>query len=344
MTTTPDLSLNTDAFRRIRATHAQKAIDLQFQRLADIARGVQAAPLRNRFPEPKLPPPFPYLSVSAWPPYSGGEPDPEYRFNATTGQIQQTGPGISEFRLGNARTGRISLGAFGGISFLYDVFTPLTGSWLLGDATAVSASIFETLQIDNVSWPRKATTLACVVEMSNPASLSEFGESGTLICTPGRSGSVFGGFVGVSGALDVTATLFSKGAILVSQSASVMFLELAVNAQKPGTGEALVDPDMFLSCAWLFDSAPGRTIRAAVSLPLDIPADRLVIKPTVVIEATVRIIGARGGVNDPLGGEFAFDFADSADGADPLGFSSAEAFFSIPRITADPEFLSGEPD
>jgi hypothetical protein len=326
--------LDTAMYKEIRATQTKKAAQVQFQRLAGIANGVEPKIDRHRFGGQPLPPPLPHATKTAFAPYTSGNPNPEYRFNSTTGQVQESGPGISEFALGNPKLGRISLGAYGGIS-LWGVFTPLRGEWLLGDATVVSASLLEIFEIDNGTWPLNAPSLECVVYLSNSALLAQLGQTGSLICTAGKASSAIGGFVGASGMLEVTARLFSEDSQLVAtESSSEVFLELAVNAQKPGTGDGPLDPAAFLACEWLFDSSPDRTILGSVNLPLHTPPNRPVIqKPMVVVEATVQIACGRGGIGDPGGGFFAFDFADTDDHADSLYFSSANAFFGVPRIT-----------
>jgi len=330
-----DFPFLTESYHRIRQAQTEKAVAAQLQRLADIAQGVKPSTPRRLFPPHPLPPPAVNPTINLTPAYAAGSPNPEYRFNATTGQIQNSGPGISAFAFGDPKLGRISLGADGGIS-LWGIFTPLTGLWLLGDATTVSASLFAYARIENVDVPQKAASLECVAEVWNSVLLAEFGTSGSLICFPGKAGAALSGFVGVTGAIDVTATLLSRGLPVVSESSSDIFLEIAVNSQKPGTNDKPFDATQFLTCAWQFDAESDRTIRGSVSLPARHGSP--LIDPAVMVEVTIRLTGARGGVADPAGGSFAFDFADADHGKDPLAFSSADGFFAVPLVILDPIF------
>ncbi len=334
----PESIMKTDEDKATRRNPTEKNVATQFKRLANIAQGVKSKPVRRRLGGVGVVPHLPDYTVTLLPPYVSGEPNPEYRFNSTTGQIQNTGiNGLSEFAWGDPNLGRFSLGAQGGKLFKCSALTPLTGQWFLGDATAVSASLFASKTVKTVSPTRKATELVCVVELSNQEVLAHLAFDGCAKCWPGTSGSALGGFVAVSGALDVTVTLVSpQRQFLASNTSSTIFLELAVNAKNPGLFNGVIlDPSLFLALNWLFDSAPNRIVQGVVTIPLNVPEDHLVTTPTVIVEATVRMVGARGGTNDPDAGYFFFDFSDGDNNGD--GFAQDENFFfSVPRIIVTP--------
>jgi hypothetical protein len=335
-TISPNPLLISDEYRKVRTAQISNAIAVQFDRLTDIARGVEPRALQ-RFDQSPVLPILPDRIVSATPPYTGGSPDPVQGFNSVTGQAQSSGSGVTAFALGKKNVGRISLGASGGIDRLYGGFTPLTGTWLLGDSTTISASLSQSQTIDDSAWPRQAMELVCQIELANPALLAQLPQTGAVTCSPGKADSALGGFVGVSGAFDVTAALFSpEGALLATETTSRIFLEFAINAQKPGTfDDRIDDPSVFVALDWLFDSAPARTIQQSVTLPLQAATTRRISRPTVVVEATVRLVGARGGVKDPGGGLFYFAFADPSDHVPFFGTSLP---FTVPRMVIIPGF------
>jgi len=319
-----------EQYRKLCILQAERALGFQFQRMTDIANGGRPTRSRtlsfSRQPPPASPADIVKVLVAV-PPYTSGNPNPEYLFNTTTGtevppNTNMTGTDLWEF--GDPLRGRISIGTIAGIGW-FGGLSPLTGVWLLGDATTIAASLSQVVGI--VDFRQKNTAFECSAEVSNPLKLIDFGPSGCINLWPGKADAALNGFVGAIGALEMTATLFAEGSVLSSQSSVSVFAEIAANALTPGTGEQVTFADQFLWAIWDFDAAPNRTITGTVLIPFNPRAEQL------VIETTIRMIACRGGIKDPNGGSVVIDLADGDNGADPFTISYYP--FSVPKITAN---------
>jgi hypothetical protein len=201
-------------------------------------------------------------------------------------------------------SGEISLGFVGG-DFRYgtgSIFmkSPMTQTFpglLPLDGISTSASLFAVAKVPanhwNVASAGISVGLSCPVRNSDPNNVNQ-SVNGLYALDPGLASSALSGLVTATGFLNVTATTLSQGAVVSSNSSTTILLSRMMT-QGPGSFESnvqLVQDD----CVFIEPSLQDQTIEALSNITLDGPAD------TLVVEAEVRLIGARGGIGDPGAG------------------------------------------
>lgn len=275
------------------------------------------------------------------PPYSSGHPNPDQAI-----QTPGSNSAVNIEAFGNPANGRLSVGISGGridqTGFTRgpgnpEYFLQMPERWLGGDAISSTASVSQIIEFP----PGQRFGANVVVEghfgwVPDIGAVPHFskklidpnlvGLSGAVVYNPGSVDSTMSGFVGVCAYFELAGTLMSESEILGGNSADATILNLGVNAVL--TGET---PDnytgKFLFRDWAFDHDIHRQITIQTQLPLVESARQL------IVEATVRLIGMRGGVNDPQGGYINAAFADR-DAAKTATKPSLPCPFAVRRLSA----------
>ncbi|MGB8524646.1 MAG: hypothetical protein WCD43_16905 [Candidatus Acidiferrales bacterium] len=313
--------------RRVRETS-------RFAQPGVVIEGVTAPTSRDMKPKKKSFPPRDVFLVKTFP-YTKGEPDPQNTLH-TAGTAQGAYFNIEEF--GDPLRGRLSVGVSAGVTKDADwsgkaFYSELPERWIFGDAISSSASVTQVSALPaglavgsyihgdvGFSWDPMypATPEDSENLLYNAISL-----------TPGTSDSALGGFVGVSAMAELTITLLSDGGAVSSGKATQNLLTVGADAQFYGNGvqDKIAAPFLFLDFA--FAGNPWAILDLQASVPYVDGAKQ------VIVETSVNLVGARGGVNDPNGGWVTAAFMDLYEGASPVSYIPfAPNPFLIRGITA----------
>lgn len=269
-------------------------------------------------------------------PYTEGSPDPEQAVH-TPGTAQGSYFNIESY--GDARRGRLSVGVSAGIIKDADwtgqtFYSELPDRWLLGDAITSSASITQISALPHGIHPGSYINadVGFAWDAMYPASFPTTEDLlfNAIDLTPGTSASALGGLVAASAMVEMTISLLSgSGDVLSSGTASQNILNVGVDAVSYGNGvqDKVAAPFLFLDFA--FFGNPLGTIDLQARAPFKAGANQ------VSIETSVRLVGLRGGVNDPNGGWVIAAFQDIYEGASPVSFIPFSPNpFLVRRITA----------
>jgi hypothetical protein len=321
----PEVAVPFEAYWKFREERMSKSVAAQLEAFAQkvrqtskhvpptevsepsLERAIHVEPAHARVPHKRLPLPGAFQVHSA--PYTSGLPDPQLAIN-TPGNDPGTFFNIESF--GDPVRGRFSVGVSAGNVKNADwtggsYYSELPDRWLFGDAITSTASLIQVINIDD-AFKAKSVLYADVKFGWDPRYPGGFEGAedlllGALSNTPGSKNSALGGFVGVDAVVELTVSLVSEAALLSSGQSSEQILQFAVDAEFPGNvQDQLPRPPLFRS--FIFDQNPWNPVYLQASAPYREGAKQL------VIETTVRLIGARGGVNDPNAGYVIAAFQD----------------------------------
>jgi hypothetical protein len=320
----PDVAVPFEPYWKFREERMSKSVTAQLEAFANKVRQIS-----KHLPPPELSEPSLERQINVEPahapvpnvrlalpgafqvhtsPYTSGNPDPQLAIN-TPGNDPGTFFNIESF--GDPVRGHFSVGVsagniegdFGGGNF----YSELPDRWLLGDAITSAASLIQVINIDD-AFKAKSVLYADVQFGWDPMYPGGFEGAedlllGALSTIPGSKNSVLGGFVGVDVVVELTVSLVSEAAVLSSGQTSEQILQFAVDAEFPGNVDDKA-PMAPLFRSFIFDHNPWNPVDLQASAPYRAGAKQL------VIETTVRLIGARGGVNDPNAGHVVAAFQD----------------------------------
>ena len=288
-----------------------------------------ATPLAPKEALAPLPPPFPQpkFTLSQSPPYAIGNPSPE-RTVQTPGSLG----GVTIEAFGDETTGQISLavagGNFpgGGFGATPPNIEPMPDRWLGGDAITSNASISQEFAIPNKVSPGSHFFVdvdfgwTSDPNHKDPAVLEE-----SRYYVPGSSEAYLNGFVGMSVDFHLNVFVLSANKLRSSSTTSRNVLSRGVDNDFYGyQNDRVAKPFVFND--WAFQGDVTRT----VSLATVVHNAKLVTR--VVVEASVSLIGFRGGVADEKGGCIVAAF--SAPGAKRLaGYSLMNSAFLVKKIS-----------
>lgn len=281
---------------------------------------------------------FPHTTLvfSKRPPFTSGSPNPATSVS-TGGTYSDAYPNISTF--GNPVNGHLSVGVSAGVQtvFAFDPsgmfgYTYLPDRWLLGDAISSTASILQLidLPLDLKAGGALQTTVQFGWSPMPPAILSaELPQNylfNALQNVPGSITAPLKGFVGVSAMVELSVSLEADGRILGQSQTFNNFLNLGINAEFPGLVSDF-NAGSYLFLDFAFSSDPHETIDLVASIPYTPEAMHL------IVETTVRLMGLRGGVNDPNAGYVLagfIDFNPTNTNENPQPLSIDVGFFPSP--------------
>lgn len=252
--------------------------------------------------------------------YTMGSPFPEYTLSFADPVRHASGVVVEA--LASPKDGLISLAFTGGNFFvgnnaLYGT-SPMPERWIFGDAVSSQASLYQA----NSVAPARNGTYVVTGNLSNPCRGAINNSQETLFnilqLLPGLINSPANGFVGATGVFTLTvSSVDDNWQIIASASQQVIFLEAAFNRNVPGSGQYSMSN--LLGLSWLFNTS------APVSLSVNLSASKKDI--ALIVEANVRVIGARAGVNDPGAGFVSASFQNIGVGS---GVSPVNQYFSSP--------------
>jgi hypothetical protein len=351
-----------EAYRKLRSEQSANALAAQLKtftgRVCETSRHVPAGlagtaseerirslafPTTPKSPDTRFPR-FPRQNVFLVksPPYTSGMPDPQ-QTTRTAGTASGAYFNIEAF--GDPARGRLSVGVSAGITRDADwtgktYYSQLPDRWLLGDAITSTASVLEIVDIPQ--GLASGSSLSAAVQFGwDPMYPGGFAGSTNLLLNSlenvaGLPNSAMGGFVGVSAMAELTVSLVSGDTILQSGQAFTPILQLGIDAQSYGD-ESSIDklPAPYLFLDFAFNGNPWGIINLLAGAS---PADGA---KQMFIETAVRLVGARGGVNDPNAGYVTAAFMDLYEGASPVSnVPNAPNPFVVNRITAFSTSLS----
>jgi hypothetical protein len=313
--------------RRVRETS-------RFAQAGVSTKGVTKPTSRHLMPKKKHFPPPDLFLVKTFP-YTEGQPDPEYTAH-TPGTAK--GAYFNIEALGDRQRGRLSVGVSAGLVKDADwsgktFYSDLPERWILGDAISSSASLAQVAELPGglAQGSHIYGDVQFGWDPMYPAFLADAGNLlyGAIDLTPGSSDSALGGFVAVSAMAEITVTLLSDEGAVSSGSAYQTILNAAADAEFYGNGVQDKTPAPFLFLDFVFADNPWGIVQLQAGAPYVEGAKQ------VMIETSVRLVGARGGVNDPNGGWVSAAFMDLYEGASPVTYLPfAPNPFLIIRISA----------
>jgi hypothetical protein len=259
------------------------------------------------------------------PPYTSGSPNPEY--TERTGGTAESPYYFNIEALGNPANGHLSVGISAGTIRGADwtggtYYSNLPGRWMWGDMIQGSASILQVVDLPTglkpgtplsanvaLSWE---ITFPAIYVITDPNWYKQLYRD-ALRTVPGSSNSPMGGFVGVTAVVNLDVSIISDTAVLATSQDSQQILGLGVDAQNYGDAVQDKAPADYLWFDFAFaDNHPWTVINLLGSLGFVEGAKQM------LVEITVRLVGARGGVADPNAGWVTAAFLDIGNGASPV--------------------------
>jgi hypothetical protein len=205
----------------------------------------------------------------------------------------------------DALTGSISLGFAGGdfrfTTGAVEYSSPLPEIFGQTDGITATGSVFEVADISALVQPVKliaSASLQCPVR--NDPALGIYGDfNGLFDSFPGLNSSAMRGLIDISAYFYLTVSALKDGATLTSTSTFSVLFGKALAAQTKTTAWVPVSVQDF--CIFTEPGVENKTVH--LDLPITVSgADQL------VVEAQVRLVGMRGGVNDPGAGWLGVSF------------------------------------
>jgi hypothetical protein len=254
--------------------------------------------------------------------YTMGSPFPEY-----TVPFSDPVSGTSSIvvqALASPKDGLISLAFnggnfFAGSGYLYATY-PMPERWIGGDAVSSQASLYQAYRLPKLV--ARSGTYVVNGNLSNPCRGAIDNSQETLFndlqLLPGLINSPGSGLVAASGVFTLTVTTIDENwQIIASISNDVVFLEAAFNRIVPGSGQYSMRN--LLGVNWLFNTS------SPVSLVVNLSASKQDV--ALIVEANVRVVGLRAGVNDPGAGFVSSSFQNVGVGS---GVSPVNQYFPSP--------------
>jgi hypothetical protein len=267
--------------------------------------------------------------------YSFATPNPQV-FTLTP-SIGNPYKGITQTALAeyaDALTGSISLGFAGGdfrfTTGAVEYSSPLPETFSQTDGITATGSVFEVADISALAQPANlivSASLQCPVR--NEPALAPYGDfDGLFDSFPGLNSSAMNGLIDITAYFYLTVSALKDGTILSSASSFSVLLGKALAAQGKTTAWVPISVQDF--CIFIEPGVVDQTVYLDVPITVS-GADQL------VVEAQVRLVGMRGGVDDPgagwLGVAFQGNLYHPVTPVD-LGLLGYPCPFTVTRIAA----------